>query len=304
MKFIIPTLLTIVTIASAAVLAPALPIDLLSNPTLSSQPSLFSPTPSLLQAPSEPSSNLSLPYLSLPDNRFKLRIAFSAPLLPINSALMNILYFMSGVAEQGFVNQLPPRSYSTPNYRDIQITSSAWTEARFLLWGIYYAAYDMIKLARFNDVMIELYWEDRLVGKVQVAGKRALSPVGGASNLTQDLEEGLAQPNSTGSHEDTTQPKPAVGNVTDSGLAPPTFSHINASNALSLPSSFRVSFESIAGAGQVDRNDVFLTFYAALLHVAQFPAGTQMQTFHSVSPNGKLHLHMQGIGIGCPVSRE
>ena len=209
---------------------------------------------------------------------------------------------MSLIAGQDFVNQVQPRSFSTPNYRDIQITSYAWTEARFLLWGICYAAYNMIKLARFNDVMLELYWEDRLVGKVKVARKRALSLVGGAGNLTQDLEEELAQPNSTGSDEDTTQPKPVVGNVTDSGLAPPTFSHINASTTLSLPSSFAVSFESIAGAGPVDRNDVFLTFYAALLHVAQFPAQVRMQEFDSVSPNGRLHLYMQDNGIGCSVS--
>ncbi|KAL9065781.1 MAG: hypothetical protein Q9161_008006 [Pseudevernia consocians] len=206
-------------------------------------------------------------------------MTIGAPLLPINSALVNILYFMSLLAGQDFVNQVQPRSFSTPNYRDIQITSYAWTEARFLLWGICYAAYNMIKLARFNDVMLQLYWEDRLVGKVKVARKRALSLVGGAGNLTQDLEEELAQPNSTGSDEDTTQPKPVVGNVTDSGLVPPTFSHINASTTLSLPSSFAVSFESIAGAGPVDRNDVFLTFYAALLHVAQFPAQMRMREF-------------------------
>lgn len=298
MKFI---LLAIATMASSAVLPPALPLDLLSNPTLSTQSSVSTLSPSLLDAPRP---NLSLPFSVLPDSRFTVKISMGAPLLPINSALMNILYFMSIIAGQHFMQQLQPRTYSAPYYRAVQITTYGRTEARFLLWAIYYAVNDMVRTVRFNNVLLELYWEDELVGEIRVAVKQTSNLAGGAGDLSLDLGDQLAQPNLTGSGEGTTQPSPIVGSVTDSNLALLTFPHLNASTKpLAVPPRFAVSFESIAGAGNVDRNDVFLTFYAALLHVAQFPAESQMQSFQSDSPSGKLHLHMQDIGIGCQVSQ-
>lgn len=211
---------------------------------------------------------------------------------------------MSIVAAQDFMHQIQPRTYSTPNYRDVQITTYAWTEVRFLLWAIYYTASDMVKYVRFNDVMVELIWEDKLVGLVKIAVKRALSLAGEAGNLTMDLGNHLAHTNLTSSGEDTMQPKSVVGNVTDSDLAPLNFSDLNASTTFSLPPSFAVSFVSIAGAGRLNRNEVFLTFYTALLHVAQFSPESQMQPFQSVSPSGNVQLHMQKVGIGCPVSQE
>ena len=42
-------------------------------------------------------------------------------------------------AELNFTGQLSPCTYSKPNYRDIDISNFAWTEARFLLWRIYVA---------------------------------------------------------------------------------------------------------------------------------------------------------------------
>lgn len=162
----------------------------------------------------------------------------------------------------------------------------------------------MVKYARFHNLALQLYWEDKLVGRIVVAVKWALSLAGEAGNLTEALGDHLAQTNQTASGEDTTQFEPVVGNVVDGDLAPLTFSRINASNTLSIPPTFAISFESIAGASHLDRNEVFLTFYIALLHVAQFPAETQMQPFQSDSPSGKLHLYMQEIGIGCQVSQN
>lgn len=215
---------------------------------------------------------------------------------------MNMLYFMSIVAGNDFMRRLPPRSFRYPDYPDVQITSYAWTEAYFLLWGIYYAANDMVKFARFNDVLLDLYLEEKLVGRVQIARKPPPSLAGGAGNLTQDLGDHLAQTNLTASGEDTAQPKPGVGNVATSELAPLTPSLLNSSSPLSLSANFEVNFISIEGAGHVNRNDVFMAFYTALMHIAQFPAAMQMKSFEIDSPSGKLHLHMQDVGISCPVS--
>ena len=301
MNLIVLLISSAATISLAAGLPLALPLDLVSNPSLTSQSSVFTLTPSSLKTPS---SNLSLPVSYLPDRRFKVVLAIGAPLLPINSALINILSFMSLVAQQDFRHQLQPRTFSTMDYRDVQITTYAWTESRFLLWGIYCAVTDMVKYARFHNLALQLYWEDKLVGQIVVEVKRALSLAGGAGNLTEDFGDHLAQANQTASGGDAPQFEPVVGNAVDGDLAPLTFSRINASDTLSTPPTFAISFESIAGADQLDRNEVFLTFINALLHVAQFPAETQMQPFQSDSPSGKLYLYMQANGIGCQVSQN
>ena len=299
MKFILPSILTTATVALAAVLFPALPLDLVSHATLSSPSSVSTLMSSLLETPR---SNLSLPFPTLPDTRFKVKMNFGTPLLPINSALINILNFMSIVAQKDFMRRLPPRSIRSPDYPDVQITSYAWTEAYFLLWGIYYAANDMVKFARFNDVMLDLYLEEKLVGRIQIARKPAPSLAGGAGNLTQDLGDLLAPTNLTASSEDTAQPKPGVRIVAANDLAPLISSNFNASSIVSLSAEFEVHFINVEGAGHVDRNDVFMTFYNAIMHIAQFPIEMQMQSFDSDSPSGKLHLHMQEVGINCQVS--
>ena len=161
----------------------------------------------------------------------------------------------------------------------------------------------MIKFARFNDAIIELYWEEKIVGKVKVAVKRVLSLAGRGGNSTQDLGDTLAQTNLTSHEEDIPDSKLVVDDGTDNSIAPLTLSSsLNASTTISIPPNVAIRFVSIPGAGAISRNEVFLTFYTALLHVAQFPVESYLQSFHIASPSGQLHLHMQEVGIGCPVS--
>ena len=83
---------------------------------------------------------------------------------------------MSLLAALDFTEQTRPRTYSTPRYRDVEIsTDPYWTEARFLLWGIYCSAIEMVKYARFNDAMLQIFWEDKVVGNVKIAVKQVLS---------------------------------------------------------------------------------------------------------------------------------
>lgn len=195
--------------------------------------------------------------------------------------------------------ELQPHTYSSPDYRDVQISDFAWTEARFLLWGVFNVVSEMVKSARFHDATVDLYWEYRMVGRFKIAANRVLSLAGGAGNLTLDSGDGVAQSNLTGGAEDTVQPEINVRNATDGDLAPAAFSPLNVSTRTSVA----VSFESIAGARRLHRNDVFLTFYTALLHVAQFSPGEPMQDFRSASPDGHLHLTMQAMGTGCQVRK-
>ena len=146
----------------------------------------------------------------------------------------------------------------------------------------------MARYARFHDLRLDLYWENKLVGKMNIASKQVAGLVGGTAR---------APSNATGSEEDETAgPGSEVGNLIENGLA------LNASTALSDPAGFKISFKNIVGAIRVDRNDLFLVFCTAFLHVAQYPVGSQMRAFGVKSPNGKLSLDFQESGTGCQVS--
>lgn len=81
-----------------------------------------------------------------------------------------------------------------------------------------------------THVMLDLFSEEKLVGRLKVAVKQALSLAGGTGNLTQALGEHLAEMNLTGSGEDTAPPNALVGNVTEQSsttwvLPPQGFDH-------------------------------------------------------------------------------
>lgn len=142
----------------------------------------------------------------------------------------------------------------------------------------------MVEVVRFNDLKMELLWEGSFVGRMKIAAKRSMGLAGGA---TQDL---VSRSNETGS-DNVTVGSEAVG---DSAL----FASNN-SATLSYPPGFSVAFYSIPEGISLNRNEIFLTFYTALLHVAEFPAGSQWNIFESVSPNKVLTLIMQDSGSGC-----
>ena len=146
----------------------------------------------------------------------------------------------------------------------------------------------MVKVVRFYDLQIELLWDGILVGRVRIAVKRTMNLAGGA---TQDL---VVRSNATGIDNVTAGSKA----VDDSELLA-----FNNSTALSYPPGFSIEFSNIPGVLSVDRNQLFLTFYIALLHVAEFPTGGRWKIFESVSPNKALTLIMQDTGSGCSVSQ-
>lgn len=206
---------------------------------------------------------------------------------------------MSIIADQDYTVKLQPRSYSTPSYRDVKIMNFAWTEPRFLLWAMYEAIDYMVRFARFHDSIMELWWEGNVVGRMRIASIKWGSS-SASEAMTQDHV--LAQSNLTDGEEGTTESKAAaLGNATLSDLPPLTS---NASTALSNPLGFTIEFVDVVGARAIGRNNIFLTFYAAFLHVAQYPAEGKMEDFESKSPNKLISLHMQELGPSCRVSSE
>lgn len=144
---------------------------------------------------------------------------------------------------------------------------------------------------------LQLCFEDQVVGKMAIVAKRGLSLGDGDGNSTmQDL---VARSDAMGGEMETNEDGAVVDNNVigsdPAALVPPAY---NAS------SDFTINFSDIKGAKSVNRNDVFLTFYTAVLHVAQYPVTSRMRSFDSFSADQKLVLHMQDFLLGCSVSRE
>ena len=254
---------------------------------------------------------------SLPDKRFKKDLTFGGPFLPVDPTFINILHFMSTVAGTDFDELVEPHTYTAPVYRQVQISTSAWTEARFLLWGIYSAAIYMVRFSRFHDVLIKLYWDKSPVGEINLmasgtTGNDArgfiddggeLSPVDTGRNTTQILTERLKTPsvqNTTG--RGTTNTTSAVDsiNIWYPALSIPSTSPTPFLNA-PLSTRMSINVERVIGAVTLKRHDVFLTFYTAILHLAQVPAADAMRSFNSKSPTADLRVHMFETGLGCLV---
>ena len=281
------------TIASAAVLPPPSPLVL--NPSSPSQqpPVIATLTPSLLQTTTIATNSTLTPPLLATDfpghEHFKINFQLGTIFLPPESVLLNVLQFMSIVARQTFDQKLAPRTYSTPGYRNVQITSFAWTEPRFLLWGIFYVIDFMIDSARFHEVLVELYWENNVVGRLKIAAgaPRSISEVGEA---TQDLA-------TTGDES-----VKAEGGVSDHNTVVPLATLNASAAAISVRPPYSIYYEGIPDATKVNRNDLFELFYAAIDHVAQYSVGSLMREFQTTSPNGQVMLRMKELELGCQVS--
>ena len=261
----------------------------------------------------------------LPDSKFNIDLLFDSPLLPVNPTLAAITQFMRSVAQSDFDQVHEPCTYRSRRYPTVAISSHSSTEARFLLWGIYLAAIDMVKYTRFNDVVVNLLWNKQLVGQVSVLVIAVESLPSTSLNDTSSFSddgEGLTLGMIGKKTREVSAERlnfPTLKNGTPSTA---TISHASAdslvdtwntvcSNPVTLPtghsshasllSTLAVDFQSIAGATPLKRNEVFLTFYAAMLYVAKFPVGDQLQHFNSKAPGVELRVHMFHVGSGCSV---
>ena len=262
-------------------------------------------------------ASTSIPPLAefLPPTRFDAKLFFGPALLPVNPTLANIIDTMGNVARCGFREQVQPRTYSSPPYPQVQVTIHTPTEARFLLWGFYNAATEMIRFSRFNGVTVELYWNSNLVGKISL-GLRADSDLSGAAilNSSRDATDtgGLLSlasksngtaPDFVRRRNDPPIQKVEVANSADNiSMIDSLNQSITPTNA-SLSSSFSIDFDPVPGAAKLKRNDVFLGFFAAMLRVAKYPAEDTMDYFTCAPPNVNLRVRMYEVGNGCLVKQ-
>lgn len=177
----------------------------------------------------------------------------------------------------------------------------------------------MVEDNRFLDTMIVLYWENLPVGYIEIAitsvlrlpGSEAINQGsllndGGQWNLTrnhQNVTEALPDgaldlPPQTNVTSNTTNQDPSGelirlwSEITSNSSAPLAFPE---ETSLTVPR-LTVTFDEITRASKLDRNDVFLTTFAGLLHAAQFPPDQDIESFTSLSPTDKIFLHMYSTG--------
>ena len=156
----------------------------------------------------------------------------------------------------------------------------------------------MINYARFHEILLELYWQDMVVGRVKVGAGTPRS-ISAGGEATQDLVSS-AQSNATMATTGGESVK-AGGGVSDSDIVVPLAALNASAAALSVRPPYSINFESIPDATKLNRNDLFEAFYAAIIHVAQYNVGSLMREFQSNSPNEKVFLHMKEHELGCQV---
>ena len=240
---------------------------------------------------------------NLPDKRFKVDLQFSSPFLPIDPTLANIILFMSIVARGNFDDPIFPKTYNSPMYRQVEIINSKYTEARYLLWGIYLAITDMIKFTRFNDVLIKLYWEGKSVGQISIVSKTGTGDAQSIAENQQDLNRAGIGSTSTPPSLDILSTQSPQNITSDSS----SIQILNPSSSIPLPLNdslaplLTIEFDSVPGASRISRAKAFLSFYAAILYVARFSAGDYLLPFSSEIARTDLRVHVFKTGIGCLV---
>ena len=168
-----------------------------------------------------------------------------------------------------------------------------------MLWGVFYAIDYMINYARFHEVLLELYWQNAVVGRLKI-GAGSPGSISAGGEATQDLVSS-ARLNTTMATTGGESIK-AGGGVSDNNTVVPLAALNASAAAFSVRPPYSIDFESSADATKVNRNDLFELFYTAMIHVAQYSVGGLMREFQSTSPNQKVLLHMQEQELGCQVS--
>ena len=254
----------------------------------------------------------------IPYSRFKVKLQYDAPLLPVNPTFGSIMQFLSVLARSGYKDKLQPQSYRTPMYPNIVLTNSDPTEARFLLWGIYLALSDMIKYSRFNNVLVKLFWDKNPVGQINLTVATSLDLPTTITNGTRGIkangeDSSLVEISDQVRQADERVKAPPVYDVSnsdDAGVIQDTIlnrtldtsSTLSTPQAPSLPNAqLTIDFATVVGSAKLRRNDVFISFCTAMLHIAKFPAEDRLQYFESRAPSVDLSVHMYEVGTGCSV---
>ena len=203
------------------------------------------------------------------DPRFTTTYRQGQVRLSATSCLMNAVNAMMELALEDFTQPVLPRNYMDPDYPEVMIVpiermQGQRIEARYLLWGVWEGIRWMINHQSFRDLRIGGYWDGFRICNIWIRSAwRQLSVAGG--NVTMGL---TARSEWMSIHNSTVE--------STEGL-----SMMNVKNPLN-DQHLTVAITHVGETLGI--TEVFVTIFAALEYVAQFPSTDELINFH-ISPD-------------------
>lgn len=227
---------------------------------------------------------------NLPDPRFHVSSSFDAGFLPPVPTLMGILFFVAEMAYGNINATVPANTWTASGHPQVEIITVGPTEAKYLLFGVFAGIEYMVKYNRFQEVLLTLRWERSVVGRIWIV-------LPGYASLGLPANDTVT--NKTMQRPDPSPP--AIYSVRDIDTNASMINPLNGTK--SLGNDVEISITTIPGGRSLTRNDVFLTCYAALVHMAPFSRNAQMADFTSKMPLNDVYMHLLHWGPGIEYSR-
>lgn len=203
-----------------------------------------------------------------PETRFHTSASIGPTFVPINSTLVNALFFLAEMASRDHDEIVPADTWIAPNTSEVHITTEDDIQAKYLLWGVYQGLEFMIHNKRFHEVLLTLRFDQEIVGKIWIM-------------LLPNPLLNLASINSTGG---VTQQRDRPWTAFDTTAVQPSLANVDTNDTILMDDQVKVGVETIQNAKKLTRFDVFFVCYTALVDISHVKPDSQMNDFYSESP--------------------
>ena len=111
--------------------------------------------------------------IGAPDPRFSVLIDFDGPKIPLISYLANTVQILCQLGLEDFSGTTQATSWKLVDHPDVGIVTlpkiaGRPIERRFIIWGLFQSAVDMIRMRRFQTASIVLKWDRAEVGMILI----------------------------------------------------------------------------------------------------------------------------------------
>ena len=108
-----------------------------------------------------------------PDPRFSVSIDFSGPRIPLISYLVDTVQILCQLGLEDFSGSMEATSWKLVDYPNVGVVllpkiAGRPVQRRFVIWGLFQSAVDMIQMRRFQTASITLEWEGAEVGMILI----------------------------------------------------------------------------------------------------------------------------------------
>ncbi len=147
------------------------------------------------------SSNVSSPPSPIIDPRFSFNSIYGDASLPKTPLFMNLVELMSQYAELGWTSRVGERhgvvlqSFPQVEMAILPAAPATSVENRLIIWGLWGGISNIIRRNKFNEVEIEIRWDDELVAYINLTRPLDLQDNGGngtQGKVEKDLDPSLS----------------------------------------------------------------------------------------------------------------